>query len=409
MKKSRLWKYIICLIFLAMFTESLSTRTVIATGVTEESIKKAEDEIKSQKDQLKSMKSGLTDIEAVKKQLKSKKADINSYMEELDSQLTQIQGKIDELDSQIEEKNTQITETRKELETAKAVQQEQYDAMKARIRYIYESGGKLTYLDLIMSAGGLDRMLNQVEYVEALSAYDRGKLDEYAGTVEYVKLMGEKLDSEMELLSQAKSAAVTERANANELLDTKEAEMDKVNGELGTKEEQAAALEKAIAAENAEIAALEKRVAAQKAALTASANASRRTFNGGVFAWPAPSYTRISDDYGNRIHPTLGVKMFHNGVDIASPSGSPILAAYDGDVVAAGYSSTMGNYIMIDHGSGLYTIYMHASALYTSTGASVSKGQKIAAVGSTGRSTGPHLHFGVRSNGNYVSPWNYLK
>ena len=93
---------------------------------------------------------------------------------------------------------------------------------------------------------------------------------------------------------------------------------------------------------------------------------------------------------------------------MAAPNGSPILAAYDGQVVAADYNASMGNYIMIDHGVGLYTVYMHCSALYVSAGASVSKGANIAAVGSTGRSTGPHLHFSVRLNGNYVSPWNYL-
>ena len=128
-----------------------------------------------------------------------------------------------------------------------------------------------------------------------------------------------------------------------------------------------------------------------------------------MFAFPAPSMTRISDEYGERIHPTLGVQQFHNGVDLAAPNGSPILAAYDGEVVAAAYSGSMGNYIMIDHGDSLYTIYMHASALYVSKGDLVTKGQQIAAVGSTGRSTGPHLHFSVRKNGSYVSPWGYLK
>ena len=93
---------------------------------------------------------------------------------------------------------------------------------------------------------------------------------------------------------------------------------------------------------------------------------------------------------------------------MAAASGSPILAAYDGTVVAAAYSSSMGNYVMIDHGDGLYTIYMHASALYVSSGQSVTAGEQIAAVGSTGNSTGPHLHFSVRLNGAYVSPWNYL-
>ena len=92
-----------------------------------------------------------------------------------------------------------------------------------------------------------------------------------------------------------------------------------------------------------------------------------------MFAWPAPSYTRISDEYGERMHPTLNVKKFHNGLDMAAPGGSPILAAYNGTVVAAAYSSTMGNYIMIDHGDNLYTIYMHASKLYVSQGAEVSR------------------------------------
>ena len=128
-----------------------------------------------------------------------------------------------------------------------------------------------------------------------------------------------------------------------------------------------------------------------------------------MFQQPLSSFKRISDDYGNRIHPTLGVQKFHNGVDFAAPTGTPILAAYNGTVVGADYNSSMGNYVMINHGDGLYTIYMHASALYVSTGQSVTKGQQIAAVGSTGRSTGPHLHFSVRLNGNYVSPWNYLK
>ena len=113
-------------------------------------------------------------------------------------------------------------------------------------------------------------------------------------------------------------------------------------------------------------------------------------------------------DYGNRIHPTLGIEQFHNGVDFAAPKGTAIYAAYDGQVVAATYSNTMGNYVMLDHGGGLYTIYMHASALYVSKDDIVVRGETIAAVGSTGRSTGNHLHFSVRKDGAYTSPWNYL-
>lgn len=123
---------------------------------------------------------------------------------------------------------------------------------------------------------------------------------------------------------------------------------------------------------------------------------------------PIASYTRVSSPYGWRMHPTLGVEKYHNGIDLASPTGTAIYAAYDGIVVAAAYSSSMGNYVMIDHGSGLYTIYMHASKLYVSEDDVVVRGETIAAVGSTGRSTGPHLHFGVRLNGAYVDPSNYV-
>ena len=132
------------------------------------------------------------------------------------------------------------------------------------------------------------------------------------------------------------------------------------------------------------------------------------TYDGGTFKFPLATYTRISDDYGNRIHPTLGIEQFHNGVDFAAPKGTAIYAAYDGQVVAATYSNTMGNYVMLDHGGGLYTIYMHASALYVSKDDIVVRGETIAAVGSTGRSTGNHLHFSVRKDGAYTSPWNYL-
>lgn len=132
------------------------------------------------------------------------------------------------------------------------------------------------------------------------------------------------------------------------------------------------------------------------------------TYDGGTFKFPLASYTRVSDDYGMRMHPTLFVEQFHNGVDFASPKGTAIYAAYDGIVVAADYSSTMGNYVMIDHGGGLYTIYMHASKLYVKKDDVVARGNTIAAVGSTGRSTGNHLHFSVRLNGEYVSPWNYI-
>jgi len=132
-------------------------------------------------------------------------------------------------------------------------------------------------------------------------------------------------------------------------------------------------------------------------------------FNNTNFRFPLSSYTRISSDYGMRIHPTQKKEQFHDGVDFAAPKGTAILAALGGKVSAAAYSPTMGYYVTIDHGSGLSTTYMHASALYVKKGETVSRGQTIAAVGSTGRSTGNHLHFMVKLNGKSVSPWKYLR
>ncbi len=120
------------------------------------------------------------------------------------------------------------------------------------------------------------------------------------------------------------------------------------------------------------------------------------------------SYTRVSCDFGNRINPIFKIPEFHSGVDLAAPKGTAIYAAYDGEVVAATYSPSMGNYVMIDHGDNLYTIYMHASTLKVSKGTEVSRGDTIALVGSTGNSTGNHLHFSVRKDGSYVSPWEYI-
>ena len=162
---------------------------------------------------------------------------------------------------------------------------------------------------------------------------------------------------------------------------------------------------KEIKAQEEEIKALEQAIAEEKKKLLAE---SLLKYDGGKFKFPLASYTRVSSEYGDRMHPILNVPQFHNGVDFAAPKGTAIYAAYDGKVVAATYSSTMGNYVMIDHGDGLYTIYMHASKLYVKKDTIVVRGETIAAVGSTGRSTASHLHFSVRLNGEYVSPWNYL-
>lgn len=377
---------------------------VQASELTNDLIKEKEAEISDAKELKEQLQSNLTDIKKVKEELEESKENLRQYVVQLDGELETIQEKIEELKGKISEKEEEITQTEAELEEAIADQENQYAAMKERIRFMYEKGDNL-YMELIFSSDSFGDMLNKAEYIEMLSAYDRKMLDQYVATRKLIELYMEQLEEDRAYLEEAKAGVESEEASLNSLIDEKKKTIEQVSDDINEKEAAIAEYEADIREQNETIAMLEKVVADEKARL---AEENRIRYDGGMFTWPAPSYTRISDDYGNRMHPTLHVEKFHNGIDLAAPGGSAILAAYDGKVVAADYSGSMGNYIMIDHGDGLYTIYMHASALYVSKGAWVSKGQKIAAVGSTGRSTGNHLHFSVRLNGSYVSPWNYL-
>lgn len=402
-------KTVISILAAALAAGSLlytGNKSSAAQELTSDSIKEMEGQIEEAEKEKKELQSGLTDLKKIKEELENSKNDLTTYVQELDSNLADIEKKIEELKQLITDKEAEITETGDNLEKARKIEQEQYEAMKVRIKFMYESGDEF-YLDMLLTSKSFGEILNKADYIEQLSAYDRKMLDEYALNSRMIQLYKEELETEKEILDEAKAGVAAEQAALEELIGEKEQQIVAYQSDISNKEAAIKEYEADIAEQNEIISALEKAVAEEKAKLLAE-NGSVITYDGGMFAWPCPDYKRISDDYGNRMHPTLGIEKFHNGIDLAAPSGSSILAAYDGKVVAASYSSSMGNYVMIDHGDELYTIYMHASALYVNKGDIVVKGQKIAAVGSTGRSTGPHLHFGVRLNGSYVSPWNYL-
>ncbi len=362
-------------------------------------IAEAEAEKKKVQGAITNVKKAVSDLQAVKKNLEE-------YVTKLDENLTEVQNKIEELKKLISDKEKEITEAEADLEEAEETQATQYANMKKRIKFMYERGDAF-YIDMIFGAKSFSDMINKADYAELMSEYDSAKLQEYKDTCEYISACKDQLEAEKEVLDAAKVQVDEEEKNLETLISAKENEISIASSTINDKEKAIKELEDDLAARNATIQALEKAVEEERRKLSEEGGTAI-TYDGGMFKWPAPSYTRISDDYGYRIHPTLGIKQFHNGVDMAAPGGSPILAAYDGSVVAAAYNSSMGNYIMINHGDGLYTIYMHASALYVSQGQTVSKGSKIAAVGTTGRSTGNHLHFSVRKDGAYASPWNYL-
>ncbi len=366
------------------------------------SIQEKKKQIQEEEKKKAEIKANITNVQNIKKQLEKNKADLSAYVSELDHSVTEIMDKIEQLNLDIESKTLEINETKKELEEAEDVRDTQYAAMKKRVQILYEQGDDY-YLEILITTHGFGDFLNNMENINKLADYDNKMYKQYKETVSYVETVKEKLEAEEAVLEEDKAAAEEEQKAIEELIEAKKQQIAAYQADINSKSATIAEFEHDLAAENAVISQLEKAVAAEQSKLV-----QQRVYDGGAFCWPAPSYTRVSSEYGYRIHPILGTNKFHNGVDLAAPGGSDILAAYDGVVVGAAYNDSMGNYVMIDHGGGLYTIYMHASKLLVSSGQSVSRGQKIALVGTTGRSTGNHLHFSVRVNGNYVSPWNYI-
>lgn len=398
------------LIFLLCFSFAMgfsgNDMIVSRAEITSDSIKDKQNRIEEAEKEKDKLKQGLTDVKKVKEELEKTKSSLEQYIVKLDASLDTVNAKISELQATIEQKESDIEVTTSELNEAVEIEQSQYEAMKVRIQFMYEQGDSF-YLEAILGADSFGDILNRADYFEDVASYDRKKLEEYMLNRQMIELCKQELELEKEVLLEAKLAQVAEQENLEELIEAKEEQITEYETDITNKEEAIRQYEDDIAMQTEIITQLEAAVAEEKRRLLEE-NGEVLKYDGGMFKWPAPSYTKISSEYGNRTHPTLGVVLFHNGLDMAAPGGSKILAAYDGRVVAADYSATMGNYIMIDHGDNLYTVYMHASALYVSKGDVVIKGEHIAAVGSTGRSTGNHLHFSVRLNGSYVNPWNYF-
>ena len=387
-------KGFLCLALCLILTASSATYGLRVNATSMSSI--TSDSIREKQDQ----------ISQAQKERETMKSNLKNYVAQLDRNLSEIEQNIAELKSKITTKEEEITQTQAELDAALEQEENQKNAMIRRIRIMYERGDSYI-VDMMLKAESFSDFLNRADFMDLVMAYDRQQWKDFMENRKYIELCKQELEEEKAILDEAKAGVEQEQANMEALIDQKNRDIVAYESDISNKEQAIKEYKQSIADQDAEIAALEAAIAAEKKRIL-EASGTVLTYDGGVFKFPLASYTRISDDYGNRIHPTLGIEQFHNGVDFAAPKGTAIYAAYDGQVVAATYSNTMGNYVMIDHGGGLYTIYMHASALYVSKDDIVVRGETIAAVGSTGRSTGNHLHFSVRKDGAYTSPWNYI-
>ena len=405
MKKFKKAVGIIVVIALAVGIPSQASYATNYSSITSDSIKEKQKQIQDSQNLKKQIQNQISDAKALKKELEQYKKDTAAYVEKVDGQLDEVLSHIEELNTLIVEKENDITIATQELNEAIETEEKQYQAMKDRIKFMYEQG-ETFYLDIMLNAKTFGDFITKAGYIDRLEEYDRKKLEEYKETREWTAICKETLEAEKASLDEAKAAAEAEEDTLSLLLKEKETELANYSTKIQNTEAAISNYEAEYAAEVATIEALEAKILEEKKAIAATMN--RIVYDGGQFVWPAPQYTRITEEFGWRTHPITGRSEFHSGLDMGAPGGSPILAAYDGVVVASAYNWSMGNYIMIDHGDGLYTVYMHASKLYVSSGDVVVAGETIAAVGTTGSSTGNHLHFSVRLNGQYVNPWPYL-
>jgi murein DD-endopeptidase MepM/ murein hydrolase activator NlpD len=355
--------------------------------------------------------------ERLKRQIKSiekEKQDVIRFINKSDDVLTELQKQIDDKNykiTRLEGDLQTLDETLADLETRRS---EIYNTCIKRITYMYENSDT-EYISLLLSSSGLVDLLNNMEYVEQITNFDKNLLDEYDRSVEYVKEKQKEKDEKYADIIYIRDLLKDDREDVRKVIEKKRRKLDAYNSDIEQAEENIEEAAKKIEEAEAQI---EELLSAQRAKQVADAAAMGGSSSGVPvsdvnasatgFIWPLRLSGSISSGFGPRVAPTAGASTFHHGVDISVPSGSDILAAKDGKVVISMYSSSAGNYIGIYHGNNVYSYYMHCSALLVKTGQKVMAGEVIGRVGSTGISTGPHLHFALHVNGEYVDPMLYL-
>ena len=378
--------------------------------------------------------------------LESDKKDVMELIEDLDKEITSYEGTIRELQGKSNTLQAKASVAENELQMAYIAEASQYEAMKERIQFAYENGDA-DYIDALVSIKDYDNVINQSEYVSQVSGYDQKQLNDLLEIEKSISEYKATISDNLSEVASLKEEAEGEQGALQVIQDGKLATLKEYNLDIAATEytiEQMNAIE---AQQDAQIAAIVAAASARRAAAeqtvtrtvtvevpveTPASTASSTdatpqkqetktvtkevtetvpaqtlpSYSGSGFIWP--SYTRtITSGYGPRTSPTAGASSYHRGIDIGASYGSGALAAADGVVSYTGWFSGGGNTVIIDHGNGLSTLYMHLSGFAVSQGSSVSAGQTVGYVGSTGISTGPHLHFAVMVGGSYVNPLGY--
>lgn len=364
------------------------------------------DSIEDEKKKQEEMQNELKNTKEYLSELEKLKGDTQVYIKELDVRLNQLTDNIYKLEQDIDVINADIEVIKLEIVDAKADIDSQYAAMKLRIKYMYENG-ESSYLSMILGSQNMSELLTRAEYLSQITTYDRQQLDKLRKSKEELDAKEAALLAKESELQDMLSETEAEHKATEDLIVAKKNVIDGYDSQINGAQSELDSLEEEIKAQKAIIAELEEIERRRKE--EALKNQNNIIYNGGSMSWPVPGHSMISSYFGYRSNPFGGPgQEFHNGIDIPAPRGSTIICAQDGQVAWSYYSGSAGNWIGIDHGDGIYTIYMHMSQRIANEGDMVKRGDVIGLVGSTGRSTGNHLHFSVRKDGNYVNPLNWV-
>lgn len=400
-------RYHIRALFLALAVIlALSCVPTTARAATSKEIQKEIDELEARNAEIQKQ------INAIASQYTANYNDMASMVDQkssIDQEIALINTKINTTNEQIAAHSQLIADTQDKLESYQTELRELSDAHRARIR-VMEEQGNLTYWEVIFEANSFTDLLDRLNMVEEINAADRKRIEQMRIVSDIVAATQVNLENEKQELEVAREAM----AEDQKVLEEKREQSDKLLHELEKKSDEFAAmmekseelqddLMKEIAQKERELSKAKYKEELAKLALKGENPPSNATW-----VSPVSDYT-LTSPFGMRKHPVLGYNRMHNGIDMAAPQGTPIYATRAGTVTMTSYQAGgAGNYVSINHEDGFASIYMHMTHYVVSKGQTVSQGQLIGYVGSTGLSTGPHLHFGVSYAGTYVNPLAYI-
>lgn len=320
---------------------------------------------------------------------------IENKIKDLDEKVAEIEGNISKTNEEISKLDTEIKNTQEEIKVLEENIKENEEALGQRLKAI-NSNYSIGYLKVILSSTSLSDFFNNIYIVKQVVEQDKVLLKE----LDENKLEVESKEKELENKKQKQEELKLALQSDNELVQADKSELQALKNELEKEEND-------LEAELEEIAA---KAAAEAAAKAEQENGSTQGPSGVISSgsWPVPGYSRVSSPYGYRQHPVLNVQKMHTGIDIPAPKGTPAVAIDSGTVIFSGNQGSYGKTVMIQHDDGKVTLYAHNSELVVSVGQRVEKGQVVTKIGSTGRSTGNHLHFEVRINGKHTNPMSYV-